>query len=216
MGRAGKGVRLLALRRRVNAVQAFVVAGVLIFAPIGIMLFLSALSLPTTLPLYVYVLFPLLGLSTIPRGLYLWKRANHADQGAAGEEAIEKLLMPLKRRGWHLEYGIRHRAVGDVDVFLISPNRKAFTLDVKSHRGCVVSDGEKLYRLRGKTKSAFEKDFLAQAKKQAITMKQYKKLEFVSPCIVFSAAQVHLQKRKVNGVYVMDKTTLVSSLQKLG
>ena len=157
-----------------------------------------------------------MGICLIPRGIYLWKRANHADQGAAGEELIEKTLKPLKQRRWHIEYGIRHKRVGDVDVFLISPNGKAFTVDVKSHRATVIADGNVLYRLHGKTKTLFEKDFLAQAKKQAMAMKQLKKLEFVTPVIVFSDAQVTITDKSVARVYVMDRTKLVACLQKLG
>jgi hypothetical protein len=216
MGKAGKGIRRLAFRRRSKAIESFATGALLIFAPVGVYLFLSFLSLTAvSLPVFLYFL-PILGISVISRGLYLWKRANHADQGAAGEESIEKALSPLHRQGWQIEYGIRHRAVGDVDIFLISPKGKAFTIDVKSHRGSIVTDEKQLYRLRGKSKSAFEKDFIAQAKKQAITMKRLRKLKFVYPSIVFSNATVHSRHRQIDGVYVMDKTNLVSTLQKLG
>jgi len=37
-------------------------------------------------PLPIYALFLLVALGLVVNGVYLWKRANHADQGAKGEE----------------------------------------------------------------------------------------------------------------------------------
>jgi len=209
----------MAMRRRLKAIKTFMTA-VLLFLPLIVLMALNLSPLQVQIPLYLYLLsfwFPVnMGFSLVPKGLYLWRRANQADQGAAGEEAIEALLDPLKREGWKIAYGLRHRAVGDVDVFLISPIGKAFTVDVKSHRGFVSTDGKRLYRMRGGKRRSFEKDFIAQAKRQAIAIQKDRKLTFVTPAIVFSSAKVRIHSNPVNTVYVLGKSNVLAELKRLG
>ncbi|MGB3493799.1 MAG: nuclease-related domain-containing protein [Elainellaceae cyanobacterium] len=217
--RAGHNVRSMAMRRRRKAIKIFVSTG-LLFLPLIVVIVISAVSSQLSISLSLYLLllgFPVIvGFSWVPKGLYLWRRANQADQGAAGEEAIEALLDPLKREGWKIAYGIRHRAVGDVDVFLISPIGKAFTIDVKSHRGYISTDGKRLYRMRGGHRRSFEKDFIAQAKRQAIAIQTDRKLTFVTPAIVFSSAKARIHSNPINKVYVLDKNNVLAELKRLG
>ena len=220
MPRAGKTVRKLALRRRTQAIMQFSVAGLLIAVPVAIP-FIVRSRFPDSLaefslPIWIYIICCLLAALVVAHGQRLWKRANQADQGAKAEEEIEALLSPLKQQGWRIEYGIRDRQVGDVDVFLISPSDHAYTIDVKSHKGYVYCQHEQLFRKLGKSGRPFEKDFLTQAKKQAVVMRRRKQLKFVTPMIVFANAKVGIRKKAVAGVYVVEGTHLIACLRSLG
>jgi hypothetical protein len=218
MSQAGKNVRLLALRRRTKAIALGGAAGLLIALPFAVTSLVR--SLPSlaavTLPMWTYIACFVLALFTLLQAQYWWKRANQADQGAAAEEDIAKVLASLENLGWQIEYGVRDRRVGDVDVFLLSPKGQAYTIDVKSHRGRVQFDGQQLYRQYGQVRKPFEKDFLKQAKHQAVVMKQRKKSKFVTPIVVFSSATIQGISNPVEGVYVIGKEKLLSCLQSLG
>jgi hypothetical protein len=218
MSQPGKNVRLLALRRRTKAIALWGAAGLLIVLPFAVTFFVR--SLPSlaavTLPMWTYIACFVLALFTLLQAQYWWKRANHADQGAAAEEEIAQVLASLENLGWQIEYGVRDRRVGDVDVFLLSPKGQAYTIDVKSHRGRVQFDGKQLYRQYGQSRKLFEKDFLKQAKHQAVVMKQRKKSKFVTPIVVFSSATIQGISNPVEGVYIIGKEKLLSCLQSLG
>jgi hypothetical protein len=104
--------------------------------------------------------------------------------------------------------------VGDIDVFLLAPSGKAYTMDVKSHGGFVRSKSGQLFRQYGKETHTFEKDFLVQARSQAAVMQDRRGLAHVTPAIVFSKASVAVAN-PVNGVYVWSKSKVVAQLQKL-
>lgn len=171
---------------------------------------------PFHISFYCYGLFVLMAWGLTFNGLYLWKRANHADQGAKGEEEVAQSLDPLIQEGWQIEYGTRLKGgLGDADIICISPQAHAYVIDVKSHRGEVSSDGKKLHRRMGNATYTFEKDFLAQSMRQALQVKKSKKLSFVTPVIAFSRAKVVVPPRKVRGVYVVEKSRLTSLLKDL-
>ena len=96
---AGKNIRKLASKRRFKAITSFISAGVAVFSLFGLIriyeLFVKLLSpinpsqaqiSSLQVPLPIYALFLLVALGLVVNGVYLWKRANHADQGAKGEE----------------------------------------------------------------------------------------------------------------------------------
>jgi hypothetical protein len=227
--KGGQNIRELALRRRVKAVSNFIAAGFIVVIP----LFLtktfdkffkqissgnsSQFQIPLNSPPIFYIFFVLIALGLIANGAFLWKRANHADQGAKGEEDIAQAFSILESQGWQLEYGMRlGNGVGDLDVFCVSPNGKAFAIEVKSHRGEVITDGQELFRRMGNKKYPFEKNFISQSMKQALQIKQQKDLDFVTPILVFSTARVSIQGDKFKNVYVVEKAKLVSLLKSLG
>jgi hypothetical protein len=227
--KGGQNIRELALRRRVKAVGSFIAAGFIVVIPFLLAktfdkFFKQISSVNPTqsqitlnfLPVF-YIFLVLMALGLIANGAFLWKRANHADQGAKGEEDIAQAVSILESQGWQLEYGMRlGNGVGDLDVFCVSPNGKAFAIEVKSHRGEVITDGQELYRRMGNNKYAFEKNFIAQAMKQALKIKQQKDLNFVTPILAFSTARVSIQGDKFKNVYVVEKAKLVSLLKSLG
>jgi|SRR5579883_359561 len=210
---AGSNIRRLAWKRRLKTVQCFfgsLVCSVLLFRvqtwPLAATLHLPVLLLQAGLLLLVILLIGL--------GLYYWKRAGHAVQGAAGESAVAAALQPLQQSGWTVEYGFCDSRVGDIDVYLVAPSGRAYTLDVKSHGGLVKSVQGKLCRQYGQQQQPFEKDFLEQARKQAIVLKDCKGFRSVTPAIVFSKAGVAVAN-PVGGVYVWSCQKVVAQLQKL-
>lgn len=216
---AGNNIRRLAWKRRVTAIQYWVGAAFFVVLPfLGnrlLQTFALAVKVKLTTPIWVYPLFWALAAFLVWGGLHLWKRAGHADQGAAGESAVAALLNPLKASGWTVEYGFRDPRVGDIDVYLVAPSGNAYTIDVKSHGGLVKSAKGKLYRQYGQQAAQpFEKDFLEQAKKQAIVLKDRKGYRAVTPAIVFSKAGVSVAN-PVSGVYVWTGAKVVAQLQKL-
>ncbi|HEY9748808.1 MAG TPA: nuclease-related domain-containing protein [Allocoleopsis sp.] len=218
MPRAGQNVRVMARQRRTKAVLRFAIAVLWVLLP-WLLPWLLHIVLPTlvfALPSWVYLACLVPASLSYLQAQHLWNKANRADQGAAGEEAIAAVLTPLQSEGWQIEYGVRDRSVGDVDVFLLSPQGRAYTIDVKSHRGEVRSDGKQLYRQYGRSQYPFEKDFLNQATRQAVAMKKLKGLTFVTAIVAFSQAKVGIKENPVAGVYVVGKSDLVKYLRTLG
>ncbi len=163
MSRAGKSIRSLALYRRIKALMSLGSAGILVALPLLLNSFTRQLSqitkTPILIPFWINILcFSAAGFA-VWQALYWWKRANCADQGARGEEDIAETLKPLEKLGWQIEYNIRDRRLGDIDIFLLSPKGKAYTIDVKSHKGKVRSAKGQLYRQYGKSRYPFDKDF---------------------------------------------------------
>jgi Nuclease-related domain len=226
---AGQNIRELALKRRVKAIISFVLAGLVVSVPFFWIKLLNPLLKPlsapsSSQPQFSLDLLPLLSvlcwvaaLSLVAEGVYLLKRAKHADQGARGEEDMVQEMLPLKQKGWQVEYGLRlGGGLGDADIVCISPQNKAYVIDVKSHRGNVTTDGKQLYRRMGKTTYPFEKNFLDQAMRQAFQVRKQKRLSFVTPIVAFANAKVSIPSGKLKEVYVVDKSRLVSLLTSLG
>ncbi len=226
---AGQNIRELALKRRLKAIISFTSAGFVIFIPTLLIRvfqnFLTQLSTlssshnqPTfNLPFAVHALFLFAAVGLTANGVYFWKRANHADQGAKGEEVVALEMSRLVQEGWQVEYGMKlGNRLGDADIICISPRNRAYVIDVKSHRGEVIADGDRLCRRMGKSTYPFEKDFLVQVVKQALQVKQQKSVSFVTPILVFSDAHVSLPNGKLRNVYVVERTRLVALLKSLG
>ncbi|MBD2102814.1 nuclease-related domain-containing protein [Leptolyngbya sp. FACHB-261] len=200
---------MLALQRRLKAFYAF--GGAIVFA--GAPFYLASLHLVAISSALYWGGFALAGLCVLT-GLNLWQKADRADQGARGEEAVALVLDTLRTKGWTVEYGLRVKGVGDVDAFLQSPRGNAYVVEVKSHGGQVLSDGQSLYRRLRSGHQPFEKDFLNQAMQQALTLKREKQLRFVTPLVVFSRATVSAP-HKLRGVHVLGKAEVVKYLQRL-
>jgi len=223
--RAGQNIRELARQRRVKAIAAFASAGGVVVFPIllirAIEIFLKQISalqlIPVNALLGLYLLIAIAALGFVMQGVFLWKRANRADQGARGEEVVAAEMTQLEREGWQIEYNLRlGGSLGDADIVCISPQKKAYVIDVKSHRGDITTDGQQLYRQMGKTTYSFEKNFLEQALKQALQVKKQKNLSFVTPIVAFSNARVAIASGKLQKVYIVEKARLVLLLKSLG
>jgi hypothetical protein len=226
---AGQNIRKLAVKRRAKAILSFASAGLVVFFPFFLFRaferFLKDISslnpsqpqLLLKIPLILYAFLVIVALGMVSNGVFLWKRANHADQGAKGEEDTAQEIFQLEQGGWQVEYGMRlGNRLGDADIVCISPQNKAYVIDVKSHRGEVTTDGKQLYRRMGKTSYSYEKNFLDQAMKQALQVKKQKNLSFVTPIVAFSDAKVSVPAGKLQKVYVVEKSRLITLLKSLG
>lgn len=225
--KAGRNIRGLAINRRIKAITSFALAGILICVPLFVKalenyikqipsLNFSSTQFSLNLPPIIYIFLVVIALLAVANGIFLWKRANHADQGAKGEEDTAKEISQLEQDGWQVEFNLRlGNRLGDVDIVCISPQNKAYSIDVKSHRGEVTTDGKQLYRQWGNKKNSFEKNFLEQAMKQALQVKKQKSLSFVTPIVAFSDAKVSISAGKVQKVYVVEKSKLVALLKSL-
>lgn len=227
--RAGQNIRNLALRRRIKAVSLFVSATFFLAMPFWMVNFaknffegINAKNSPDAasrieMPPIFYLFFIVISLGLVADGVYLWKRANRADQGAEGEETTSHELSELEQNGWKIEYGMRlGNKLGDADIVCISPQNKVYAIDVKSHKGDVIAKDKKLFRRMGNKNYSFEKDFIAQTMKQALQVKKQKGFKFVTPIIVFSNARVLIPSNKLANVFVVEKSELTSLLQTLG
>lgn len=226
---AGQNIRELALKRRVKAIISFASAGLAVSLPFLVVKVFEPLLNPISvlnpsqpqillnLPPLVYLFCVIAALGLVVEGVSLWKRADRADQGAKGEKDMAQEMLQLEQESWQVEYGLRlGGGLGDADIVCISPQSKAYVIDVKSHRGEVTTDGKHLYRRMGKTTYPFEKNFLDQAMKQAFQVKKQKSLSFVTPIVAFSDAKVSIPSGKSKKVYVVEKSRLVSLLKSLG
>jgi Nuclease-related domain len=179
--KAGQNIRELALKRRIKAISSFGTAGLVLFIPFfassTLEKFLKPLSSLnssqqqsfSSLPISFYLLFLLLAVGLVTNGIFYWKLADRADRGAKGEEDTAQEMIQLEREGWQIEYGMRlGNRLGDADIVCTSPQNKSYVIDVKSHKGEVITDGKQLYKQMGKSTYPFEKDFLQVAMKQAL------------------------------------------------
>jgi Nuclease-related domain len=227
--KAGQNIREMALKRRVKAISSFGMAGLIVFIPFfassTLEKFLkpiaslnsSQLQSSSSLPIAFYLLFLLLAVSLVVNGIFFWKLADRADRGAKGEEDTAQEMIQLEGEGWQIEYGVRlGNRLGDADIVCTSPQNKYYVIDVKSHKGEVITDGKKLYKRMGKSTYPFEKDFLQVAMKQALQIREQKDFSFVTPIVAFSNAKVLVPSGKLQKVYIVEKSRLVSLLRSLG
>ena len=226
--RAGQTIRQLALRRRVKSIASFTIAGLFTLSPFFLIKNVGPLlgrltSNNSLAQLFSYALpivyggFLIASLFLIVCGIRFWEMANRADQGARGEEITSRELSILKGEGWIFEYGMRlGNGLGDADILCVSPREKAYVVDVKSHRGEVMTDGQMLSRRMGRTSYPFEKDFIAQTMKQALQVRKQEGFSFVTPILSFSEAKVEIPGNRIRNVYVVERADLVSLLRSLG
>jgi hypothetical protein len=227
--RPGQNIRELAQKRRRRAL-AFFGSSVGIIACLPIAAISESIvakiyanlkppaNSPITFPLVFYAIFAAVALILAFNGLSLWKKANRATQGAnKGADEMLRQLLAMEQECWTIESGISlDGTIRDSGIVCVSPQGKVFVIDVKSHRGQVVTDGKALYRRTRRNKYPFEKNFLRQSMKRALQVKQQKGLSFVTPIVAFSSARVSVPSGKVAGVYVVGGKRLVGLLRGLG
>jgi hypothetical protein len=130
-------------------------------------------------------------------------------RGRKGEGAIWYKLIKLSE-----EYSIFQDvkigdSVGNIDFVVVGPGG-VYALEVKSHSGKIDFNGAELTR-NGKL---FEKDFLNQAKSEALQIHDFIKTKagldiFVKPVLVFSGyVRMHFGLKPIAGVYVIGKAFL--------
>ncbi len=136
------------------------------------------------------------------------KAKLRAESGGNAEIQVQEHLS-RELPGWHMQFNEELGRRGDVDIFLRSPKRNYFAIEVKSHRGVVKSHGDELVDAHGQP---FEKKFLKQAMDNAIGIKEKENLKFVTPVLVFTRANLQLECHKIKNVIVLPLSDLTEFL----
>jgi hypothetical protein len=110
---------------------------------------------------------------------------------------------------WLIEPNVRVPGCGDVDVFVTSPTRKYYAIEVKSHRTNVIFDGDVLRRGDGQ---AFDKDFLFQASRSAVALAGLRSIHRVNALLVFTRAKLSLPTNYIQDVRILRSRDLVIHL----
>ena len=137
------------------------------------------------------------------------KRSNQYYRGRMGEYKVEDESLNLSDNYSVFRNVIINPERGNIDYVIVGPGG-VYTLEVKSHSGKIDFDGEKL-TLNGKP---FEKDFLKQAKSEALQVHNFIKEKtsldiFVKPILIFSGyASMRFGLRPIDGVYVIGRSFL--------
>lgn len=159
--------------------------------------------------------------SKLPNSGRRYPRIQQTPQAVApnhqSEDGISILLRDLQQPGWKMTYNLPIPNLGEVDVFLQSPNKNHFVINVKSYRGEVFFDEGILKRRDWKGISNFDQDLLQQIMAQAQAVQTMKRLRSVTPILCFSEATLSIEtvNNKALDVYVVKKESLVRKLLRL-
>lgn len=221
---AGSTIRRLARSRRFLAIADFGFAALLLVLSPSLFYFVRSRYVALALA----ILLINLAFCFVCAGIFCWGQARRALQGALGEEQLGLILSSLVLKGWVVEYNLPlHRT--DADVFLISPTRRYYVIDSKSHKSGIVFFDPKLQRLRRRYHTAvydFEqaacsrpKDFLKSVKGQAFQLAQSRNLRWVTPILCFTG-EVEIDSsilfdQPVQGVYVVTSYSILYLLDAL-
>lgn len=149
-------------------------------------------------------------------GKHLMKRAGDAQRGAKAETEVAALLCPLQRQGWQVEYNLRIKRWGDADVVLHSSKGNWYVIDVKSHGGTKVYEGDRLRKRYGRNIYDFkEGNLIDKVKGQAKEVKSLKGARWVTALLCFTRGDVDISGNEAGGVYVVTAADLVSTLLQL-
>ena len=215
MVNAGGNIRQMAKDQKKQAIQNFSIAGVLFAIPVVLYLIFGL----TGILVFIHVCCWVGGVVQARKGLKELQKAGRADRGAEAEESTALILSQLEQEGWEIEYNIPIRRWGDADAFLCSPKNNCFVVDTKSDGGTVFFDGTRLMKRYGKDIYSFsnDKDILKAARGQAVTLREMKRVRFVTPILCFTKANLDIKKidNNVENVYVLKHDSLVRMLKKL-
>lgn len=159
--------------------------------------------------------------SKLPRSPRRNPRIQQTPQAVAPnhqtEDGISILLSDLQQQGWKMTYNLSIPNLGEADVFLQSPNKNHFIVNVQSYRGEVFFDEGILKRRDWKGISHFEQDLLQQMMAQALAVQTMKRLPSVTPLLCFSESTLSIEtvNNKALDVYVVQKESLVRKLLRL-
>jgi len=137
--------------------------------------------------------------------------AKRADTGAEGEDQVAKVLHMLSN-DWQVRRNFFAEYLGDIDFVLQSPTGRSFTLEVKAHKGTVLSDFDGIFRRVGNKMLPFEKNFLHTANDQAAYVRRELKCNDVVPVLVFTRADIRTTSRCLEGVHLVTSNELIKFL----
>jgi hypothetical protein len=133
------------------------------------------------------------------------------------EVSAAQSFRDLQQQGWKITCNLPIPNLGNVDVFLQSPNKNSFIVNVQSYQGEVFFDEGVLRRRNWSQVSDFEQDLLQLCIDQALAVKKMKRLRSVTPVLCFSEATLCIEtvNNKARDVYVVKKEALVRKLLRL-
>jgi Nuclease-related domain len=137
------------------------------------------------------------------------RRRERLEASLAAEKEVHNMLVERLPSGWLVEANVEIPRFGDIDLFVTSPKRSCFAIEIKSHQGEVLFDGKCLRRGSGK---CFEKDFLTQVMRAAMELRKMRNLPFVNALLVFTRAKLSLSERHIRQVQVLSSEELVNFL----
>jgi hypothetical protein len=130
---------------------------------------------------------------------------------------VTNTFKDLQQQGWKITCNLPIPNLGNVDVFLQSPNKNSFIVNVQSYQGEVFFDEGVLKRRNWSQVSDFDQDLLQLCIDQALAVKKMKRLRSVTPILCFSEATLCIEtvNNKSRDVYVVKKDALVRKLLRL-
>ena len=145
------------------------------------------------------------------------KPGSSSAKSAKQEKTVVSILRDLEQQGWRIESNLPIPQLGSVDAFLRSPKKNYFIVSVQSYHGEVFFDEGVLKRREGTKVYDFEKDFLKIVMEQALTLKDIKQLQLITPVLCFTDATLSIEtvNNKARDVYVVKKEALVRKLVRL-
>ncbi|WP_413167224.1 nuclease-related domain-containing protein [Capilliphycus salinus ALCB114379] len=210
--KAGEFVRQMSLDRRQKA-MGFYGIGLLFLVGVGLIFFVFKTS---GIGLLLAVAGGVAAYYYWKKGEYWMRRSEQALKGAEAEQEVAVILRLLNIKNWQIEYNLPLKRGGDADVVLCSPRGNWYVIDVKSHRGRILRENNRLKRAKGNKVYDFsEGDLLSKVRGQASEVARLKQVKWVVPLLCFTRAKVVFSKNNINGVYVVEKTDLIRMLEKL-
>jgi len=137
------------------------------------------------------------------------KQRERLEAGLLAESAVCEMLLRELPWNWSMEPNIEIPHCGDIDLFVSSPNCNHYAIEIKSHQGEVLFDGRNLRKGNGRY---FEKNFLKQAARAAVKLRNMRKLSYVNPILVFTRASLSMPVRKIGPVIILSSDELVDFL----
>ncbi|HEY9719054.1 MAG TPA: nuclease-related domain-containing protein [Trichormus sp.] len=198
--------RDMAFDRRARAVGCWAGAGLLVLIAV-IVLFRMPLSHS------LWIACALLAGARIlqSNGAQSMIAAKRADTGAEGEDQVAKVLHMLNN-DWQVRRNFFAEYLGDIDFVLQSPTGRCFTLEVKAHKGTILSDYEGIFRRIGSKMLPFEKNLLHTANDQAAYVRKELSCTDVVPVLVFTRAEIRTTSRCLEGVHLVTDAQLIKFL----
>ncbi|MEL7035320.1 MAG: nuclease-related domain-containing protein [Cyanobacteria bacterium J06592_8] len=212
---AGEFVRQMSVQRRQKAIRFY---GMGLGCLIGGVLFLLIFKLSG-----IGLLFALVGgiasYGFWQKGEYWMRRSEQALMGAKAEQEVAVILNALSSKSsnhWQIEYNFPLKRWGDADVVLCSSEKNWYVVDVKSHKGKMINQDNRLKRVKGRRIYDFsEGDLLSKVRGQAADVARLKQVRWVTPILCFTQAQVKIPRNQIDDVYIVEKTDLIRILEDL-
>ena len=178
----------------------------------AIISFILVLMCKSALPVWIYCVLLIVSRVSWTESANQLALSRRAKAGARAEKYVASLLNSLKG-DWKIISSVQSPELGDIDFVLTSPQGRTYAIEVKSHHGTVRSNGTGLYRVVDGQACLFEKDFLSQAMREALAVRQRMCLSFVTPLLVFTRAAIELPERKIRSVSVLHAHELLQFLE---